>query len=285
MTTSGGRVIIWTATLDPATGNLTADNIRGRNVSIAIGANAFSQKSQRLFWRVHQAWNWERTIPKRGSLFNYVVEIFYPYGGAGGLSNIGVISYPDAFTFSDVGIFHEYGHQAYYLRMLGPDQFNSQRNGIVGCLPALGWVLWSNGEGCAGMLEGWAVFFENVASDRFNTNPGRSVEINRYDPDPNDPFATVGAVGNVAGFLWDISDDHGIGSNLDLEDFDNDLIVNTNQSIESRFEQTGNYFYNLPVNTNFGVVWSRNIAPRLRGTGMCDAHERTAFRNRMLLKC
>ena len=284
MTTGGGGIVIWAKTVDPATGNLTADNIRGTTISIAQGVSAFSQKSQRVFFKVHQAWNWERKIPKRGSVFNYVVEVYYPYGGSGGLSNIGVINYPDSFTFYDVGIFHEYGHQAYYLRMLGPSEFNNQRNRTPICQGSLTWVLWKSAEGCVGILEGWAVFFENVASDRFNTNPGRSVEINRYDPDPGDGYTNIGTPGNVAGFLWDITDDH--GSNPDLNDFDNDIIVNTNQSIESRFEQTGNYFYNLPVITNFGVVWDRNIAPKLRGIpGRCDAYEDTAFKNRMLLKC
>lgn len=128
MTTGSGRIVIWAKTLDPSTGNLTADNIRGRRISIAEGANSFGLKSQRLFFRVHQIWNWERKIPKRGSRFNYVVEVYFPYGGSGGLSNIGVINYTDGFAYSDPGIFHEFGHQAYYLRMLGRSDFNSLRN-------------------------------------------------------------------------------------------------------------------------------------------------------------
>ena len=284
MTTGSGGIVVWAKRLDAATGNLTADNIRGKNVNITAGASAFGQKSQRVFFRARQVWGWERTIPKRGSRFSYVVEIYYPYGGSGGLSNIGVISYPDSFTFYDPGIFHEYGHQAYYLRVLGLSQFNQLRNKTPLCFGSLTWTLWTEGEGCVGMLEGWAVFFENVATDKFNTASGRPIETNRYDPKPSDGPTSIGTPGNVAGYLWDITDDH--GSNPDLNDFDNDLVVYTNQSIEKRFERTGNFFYNQPENANFKTIWDANFKPALRATGTCKTQEfPTLLKNKMLLGC
>lgn len=128
------------------------------------------------------------------------------------------------------------------------------------------------------------MFFENVAADKLNTSSGRSIEVNRYDPGPRDAATSVGAPGNVAGYLWDITDDH--GTNPDLNNFDNDPVVYTNQSIETRFERTGNYFYNHAVNVNFKEIWLDNIRPAVRAAGTCEKHEYTTFvKNRMLLGC
>lgn len=283
MTTGNGRTISWSKSIRSWSGAFSADSIRGQVIKMSEGADSFSLSTQRLYFRVNQVYNWERKFPKPGQTFDrYRVEVYFPYGGAGGLSNYGVINYPDGFAYYDAGIFHEFGHQVYYLRMLGLSEYNQRRNGTPFCPGSLGWLLWEEGDGCSGLLEGWAVWFENIAAAKLNTYPGRSIETNRWSED--DKASSYGVPGNIAGYLWDTSDHH--GSDPDIPNSDGDLVVNTD-SLDARYKRVADRFdrSRFGAITDMREVWGYEIKPDLEAVGgtACNNHHRTLLKNYMAM--
>jgi hypothetical protein len=279
------KPVMWKKSERASSGSFSADTVRNRNIQMAPStANAFSRKSQRLFFRVNQVYNWERNA---STVYNtFPVNIFYPYiFSNGGLAGIGRIMYGDSFALWDAGIFHEFGHEVYYRRMMGASAYNRAHQEVMAglpvsypaCLGALGWTLWRHEGACAGMLEGWAVFFESVATQRLKTIQGSDTEF-RPSSAPNG----YGTPGNVAAYLYDIADDSYTfpdGSRPPMDDRDNDPFRVSNQSLERRYERVAGFFSDLNPASNFYTVWMERIRPQTEATGRCQEHWAVAQRN------
>ncbi len=135
-----------------------ADNIRG--TVVRTDGNTLSIDSQRLFWKINQVYGWER---RSHNLYNtFPLDTYYPYIGVGGLSGVGRTHIPSAGARYDPLIFHEFGHEVYYRRMLGGAEYERLHQNVTlrgqlptypACLGALGWEPWAIEGLCAGMLE------------------------------------------------------------------------------------------------------------------------------------
>jgi hypothetical protein len=280
------KPVMWKKSERASSGSFSADTVRNRNIQMAPStANAFSRKSQRLFFRVNQVYNWERNA---STVYNtFPVNIFYPYiFSNGGLAGIGRIMYGDSFALWDAGIFHEFGHEVYYRRMMGASAYNRAHQEVMAglpvsypaCLGALGWTLWGVESNCAGLLEGWAVFFERVASEKLRTQGGRRTEV-RPSNAPSGPSVP----GNVAVYLYDIADDSyqppaGQPYPL-LTDTDGDAFVRSNESLDLRYTRVANLFRGMSTSSSINQVWQQNIRPDTRSLGTCEAHRRVMTAN------
>ncbi|WMT58431.1 hypothetical protein [Truepera radiovictrix] len=274
------KPVMWKKSERASSGSFNADTVRNRNIQMAPStASSFSRKSQRLFFRLNQVYNWER---KASTVYSsFPVDAFYPYiSSKGSLAGIGRIMYADGFALYDAGIYHEFGHEVYYRRMMGASAYNRAHQEAVSglpvsypaCLGALGWSLWGDESNCAGLLEGWAVFFEQVATARLNTRLYRRTEF-RPSSAPSGPRVP----GNVAAYLYDIADDS--GSQARLKDDDSDAFVRTNEELDLRYTRVANFFRGMATHSSIDQVWQQNIRPDTRSLGTCEAHRRVMVAN------
>jgi len=255
----------------------------------AIGDNAEALNMQRLWAKINSVYDWDRSAFSN-MYSSFRADVLYPvftYWGTAVVSRAAIgqmqMVYGDA--HADPTIFHEFGHLAYYRRMMGESAYNSAHscNMSSGCVqfPACG--------GCIGhtytadigpeaaMIEGWADFFEGIAManvPRAHSKYGNLLNISTILEDPTESYSLPSGPGNelrVAAFLWDIYD---VEAMYDPEDGDGDIHDFGALDVKARYRKVGGYFVNMPLSSELANVWATRIKPTLdvnQRRGFCDA--------------
>ena len=226
-TTTAGRIIIWSHGQAAA----NANNIRGTSIQMAPSTMGFlGRATQGIWFRLNQVYNWE--LSAHNVYTSFPVDLVYPArdlnNNARSRSAVGQIQLIDGDFNSDRTIFHEFGHEVYYRRILGGSTYGSQHRGAVSgrgvyplCIGELSASIWKEVDGCTGMLEGFAVWFESITTRALGVS---SIPVRQFDPEikpTGSSFGITSAVpGRVAQALVDLSDS--FGSGYTLRDSDND---------------------------------------------------------------
>lgn len=125
------------------------------------------------------------------------------------------------------------------------------------------------------MLEGWALFFQKVASQRLGTLDGINLESRPSTAEPN-----YDVPGNVAAYMWDVVDDSTNSTpRPPVDDTDGDQYTVYSESLEVRYDRMAKFFYGQPTNADFRKVWLENIEPRSSAQGTCPSHYAVTVRN------
>ena len=270
------RIFVWKKNVNTGSRELNADTIRGTVVQTVTDIQLYGRDSQRLFWRMNQVYDWER---RSHSLYDtFPLDIYYPYVGVGGLSGVGRTHIPALGALSDPLIFHEFGHEVYYRRMLGGAEYGrlhqdvTLRGGPITyppCLDALGWNAWNIEGHCAGMLEGFAVWFEIVATRALGTKIAGDVHP-EYKP-TNIQSSNHMRPGSVAQFLLDITDSHsGSGVLQNDEPLSIDPVRQLDPNIRVRYRNTAQFFHHGQIEFGFLTVWDKMFKPRLPASELRD---------------
>ena len=261
------RLFAWKKDIAAGGKVFNADNIRG--TTVRTDGDTLSIDSQRLFWKTNQVYDWER---RSHSLYDtFPLDTYYPYTGFGGLSGVGRTHIPGAGARLDPLIFHEFGHEVYYRRMLGGAEYGRlhQAVTILGrtpaypvCLDALGWKPWAIEGHCAGMLEGFALWFETVSTYALGAGIDRS-----FDPEfrPTTGTQTLGhhRPGSVAQFLMDVTDSHSTGVLPNRESSSIDPVRQLDANISVRYRNVAQFFHHGRIEASFTDVWKNMFKPRL----------------------
>lgn len=247
---------------------------------VAIGDNAEAINTQRLWYKVNRVYDWNRTALGDNSTFK--VDFLYPasdyFGIATSRAAIGQVQLVYAHANVDDIIFHEFGHEVYYRRMLGDYKYHvshacAMKSGCTPSFPAcggcIGHSISKNIGPEAAMIEGWAGFFEGVTALNVPATNVRSGAPYKYIEDPNDRGGVPtgpGAELRVAAYLWDFWDD-----NTTIADFvyDNDAVVSTGTAKE-RYKKVAGYFKDMSISSEFINVWRTNIKPTLDSTELLN---------------
>lgn len=167
-------------------------------------------------------------------------------------------------------LFHEFGHLAYYRKMLGAAQYTSEHacnlSGSCVSFPACGGCVgheWNKDIGPeAAMMEGWADFFEAVTTRVLNPNTSPSWSLIE-NPNSWKPAYTIangpGVEIWVAAYLWDVFDNPG-GT-------DDDPVLPSGNA-QQRYNSVASYFVNMPLSSELRHVWVQRIKPTLSPTGL-----------------
>lgn len=254
--------------------NYAAQDLQGMTIQ-AIGDNAEALNMQRLWAKINAVYDWDRSAFSN-MYSSFRADVLYPvftYWGTAVVSRAAIgqmqMVYGDA--HADPTIFHEFGHLAYYRRMMGESAYNSAHacNMSSGCVqfPACGGCI---GHGLlenigpeAAMIEGWADFFQSVAMtnipdahDRYNGATDFSGSMEH----PQGAYPTLPAgPGNelrVAAFLWDMYDSYA-GDDENLSHAGDAKV---------RYRHVGSYFVNMPLSSELANVWATRIKPTLTTT-------------------
>ncbi len=261
------KLFVWKGSVAAGGKVFTADNIRG--TVVRTDGDTLSIDSQRLFWKINQVYDWER---KSHSLYDtFPLDIFYPYIGVGGLSGVGRTNIPGAGARQDRLIFHEFGHEVYYRRMLGGAEYNRLHQDVTlrgktpaypACLDALGWKTWAIEGPCAGMLEGFALWFQSVSTRALNAEIDTSFDV-ELTPASDTRTAGTQRPGSVAQFLLDLTDSHSSGVLLNYEPPAIDPVKPSSSDIRARYQNVAQFFRNGPIESDFSSVWKNMFKPRL----------------------
>jgi hypothetical protein len=162
-------------------------------------------------------------------------------------------------------LFHEFGHEAYYRRMLGEDKYNyyyrestrALQTGVFPrCISCTTQQTYRKSSPEAAMIEGWATFFETMTT--------RVIEkVSSFGPElePLWSGADGGSwvSGRVAATLWDFWDipNTGVASSTD-----NDLVSPAGNA-QVRYGKVANYFVNKDELSSFKTMWHQRIKPTL----------------------
>lgn len=243
-----------------------------------VGTNAEAKNTQRLWYKVNQVRNWER----EATGVSFPADVLYPvaaYAGVFGFYSadqsraaLGQIQIVYAQALRDDIIFHEYGHLAYYRKVMGASAYNAAHS----CNLSATCVSFPTCGGCIGhnfstdigpeaaMIEGYADFFEAITTRNI---PGASFGWSAEAPQSNYPVG-LGSEGRVGNFLWDLWD---TSANIDpvYPDTDNDP-VKPSGSAKARYKTIANYFLDGALSWEFKRFWNDNIKTELSGQTLLD---------------
>lgn len=269
----GYRLDSWLRTwFAPSGGTLTASNVLGDEMKLARSASDPWYRALRVFYKINKVYDWERFAP--GNPYSsFPLSVVYPDTAVWTTrAGYGRMFVDEGDYGYDPTLFHEFGHEVYYRRMLGASQYERYHQNAINlgnttmpvCAGSVGWDVWKITDGCAGMLEGFALWFESVTVragiGANNTSPSY------FDPDPSsDKPRNLGAAvpGRVASYLWDITDVHG-NTTLQVPDRDNDEVRNLVIDVRQRYSGTAGYFKDAAPNTStFTYMFKNRIYPRL----------------------
>lgn len=254
---------------------LTAANILGKTVNVTSSTKDYSYRSLRVFYKINKVYNWERFVPNN-PYSSFPLSVVYPDSALETTrAGYGRMFIDAAFYSSDRTLFHEFGHEVYYRRMLGADTYRYYHEQAVVrgqtalplCAGSIGWSPWKHTDGCAGMLEGFALWFEGV-STRAGLGTSFSTAI-EFDISPGTNGG--GAVpGHVAQFLYDLTDAHApVGSTTPISskvpDSDADEVKNTTMpDLGTRYSNVARYFHGAnPGSSTFTYMYQNRIQPAL----------------------
>lgn len=250
--------------------NYAAQDLQGMTIQ-AIGDNAEALNMQRLWAKINSVYDWDRSAFSN-MYSSFRADVLYPvftYWGTAVVSRAAIgqmqMVYGDA--HADPAIFHEFGHLAYYRRMMGESAYNSAHscNMSSGCVqfPACGGcinhTLSANIGPEAAMIEGWADFFEGVAMTNVpgaHSKYGEYWDISTVMERPTDFYTLPSGQGNelrVAAFLWDMYDSYA-GDDENLSHLGD---------AKARYRHVGGYFANMPLSSELANVWTTRIKPTL----------------------
>ena len=257
----GYPTLIWSKTVKAETGKvLTAGGLSGETVQLSTPeANTAARTAQQVYVLVERARQWEMSTHNLYKSATFPVSVVYPdrnflFGPRAHYGRMYIKSGSSEYT-----IYHEFGHEVYYRRMLGEKSYMREYRQAVGlnqpsmplCAGYLnGWTRWESQERCEAMLEGFAdwfqaVYFSAAVSQRTNYE---------YDVPINDLGDSV--PGNVGAFLWDITD-LGAG-NKTIEDIDNDE-VRVSGNAAQRYARVASHFREANTNIDFAFIWKNRI--------------------------
>lgn len=242
---------------------------------VATSTSNPQYRSLRVFYKINRVYNWERAVPNN-PYSSFPLSVVYPDVALETTrAGYGRMFIDQAFYGTDRTLFHEFGHEVYYRRMLGADTYRYHheqavkygRTALPLCAGSIGWTPWKYTDGCAGMLEGFALWFEGVSTRAgLGTNP--SVAINFEDPPGTNGGAAV--PGHVAQFLWNITDAHANVS-TQVQDKDVDEVKNTTASLASRYSGVARYFKDAnPGSSTFTYMYKNRIEPLHPATERVD---------------
>ena len=248
----------------------------------AIGDNAEAINTQRLWHKVNQVYNWDRQAFS-DVYSSFRLDVLYPvftYFGGARVSRAAIgqmqMVYDDANW--DNTIFHEFGHEVYYRRMMGESAYNQAHSCSSSavctvfplCGGCIGHSLFKDSGPEAGMLEGWADFFEAIAVQHI---PAKHISfsmnsyIENFDRYGWSGISSIpsgqGVEARVAAYLWDIWDNNSSTPQI----YDNDQVVGSGTPQE-RYRKVGGYFMNMNVSSEFINVWRSRIKPSLNSTDL-----------------
>lgn len=250
----------------PYRGTLTAGNVLGDVLTVADDFVSTGYRGLRVFYKINRVYDWERFVPNN-PYRSFPLSVVYPdISLETTRAGYGRMFIDEAFYSVDRTLFHEFGHEVYYRRMLGADTYAYHHEQAVKwgntalplCAGSIGWSPWKDTDGCAGMLEGFALWFEGVSTRAgLGTSPSTIIDF-EYPPGTNGGAAVPG---HVAQFLWDITDAHANAS-TQVQDKDADEVKNTTASLASRYPAVARYFKNAPPNSStFTYMYKNRIEP------------------------
>jgi hypothetical protein len=284
-----GSLASWLKTILPGYGapDFTADSIRNATVMTTEASDAtVSRWIQRIWFRINQVYNWERSAHSVYSTFP--LSTFYPsndyFNNVRSRAAVGQIQLVDSDADSDITIVHEFGHEVYYRRLLGASEYNIHQKAMEGqaafpiCAGATYWQIWKFTDGCAGMLEGFALWFDAVATRVLGVGSRDSQPYDIYDfppdirPTTNAPKGAA-VPGRVAQYLWDVTDVHGDNSGMKIQDEDSDAVkdyrdssLSLSQDLNRRYAKVASFFYDAAPNQDFNYMWRYHIRAKLTDT-------------------
>jgi len=268
----GYKLVSWYKDVVAPSGSVTtATSLRGDTIAVSSSGSASNVKlAQRVFYKINKVYDWER---KSHTLYStFPLSIVYPDGNSvvnTSRAHHGMIYLESGDGDYDPTLFHEFGHEVYYRRMLGGDTYRRHHEIAVSgggthfpwCIGSVGWSIWSSADGCAGMLEGFALWFDSVATRAISGTIDRPFEAEDR-PSVSGSNAGGAVPGRVAQFLWDITDAHA-GSSGTVADEDADAVEDTRSSIDGRYAGVARYFYSAQDTTDFNYIIKYRILPNL----------------------
>ena len=253
------------------------------NSVVVKGANSEAIKTQRLWYKVNEVRDWERSAT--GVTFR--ADVLYPvftYFGAAVVSRAALgqiqVVYGDALV--DPTVFHEYGHLAYYRKMMGESSYNREHgcnlSGACASFPlcggCIGHTQFENIGPEAAMIEGWADFFAALTTRVFYDVTDSFQVENSISSWPTGP----GNEARVAAFLWDMWDNVGVTNDPDPR-FDNrdgfsgsspNDPVSPTGGLTVRYKKVAGYFTDMPLSSELKDNWLSRIKPTLSGQSLTD---------------
>lgn len=263
--------------------NLNADSVRGKVLNLGdASVSSVSRLAQRVWFRTNQVYDWERNTPGSPYTNNkFALDIIYPArdwsNNVRSRAAYGQMQIVAGDALDDPTIFHEFGHEVYYRRILGGPLFEHySRQAASGsatypvCIGSLNWYPWKYVDGCTGMLEGFALWFDAVATRRLGTS---STQTRIFEPEKrlSSTPSTAATPGNVAQYLWDATDVHLadaqlIGEQKEFRNADADAIVSFTRSTDARYAAVARYFDGGATNEDLGYMFRFRIWPKLTAT-------------------
>jgi hypothetical protein len=267
--------IIW----EHSRSGATADGLRGDVIQMSADTEPFlSRATQRIWYLMNIVRNWE--LSAHDVYDSHSVDLIFPAQIIGSSrAAVGQIWLKGGDYDSAPTIFHEYGHEVYYRRVIGgPLYEHLHREAVAGgaslpaCIGELWAELWEVVDGCTAMLEGFALWFESITLRALDAHPTVAPRaLSTFNPETR-PSAPMGAAvpGRVAQHLVDLSDvDTGYTDHI-LRDGDDDPFVRAMTALDNpqldakrRYAYVAGLFYDGPVNQNFSWYWRYNFMPVL----------------------
>lgn len=259
---SGYPLLIWSKAVKAGLNKvLTAEGVAGDTVQLSTtAANSTARTAQEVYSRVEQFRQWELSSHSRYSSSTFPISVVYPDRNP--FINSSRAHYGRMFIeggSSTQTIVHETGHEVYYRRMLGSIEYMSHYRrarstnitGFPSCAGYFnGWTPWTNQQDCEAMLEGFADWWSRVARSDVFRDVGLSYE---YRPSGTPSGASV--PGNVATFLWDITD---LSAAPTVRDNDGDE-VRVSGTAKERYARVAAYFYGADPSVRFTHHWENVI--------------------------
>lgn len=250
--------------------NQTAAALKTLTITV-LGANAEARNTQRIWHKVNQVREWERTATN----LTFPVDILYPVSDYLGIADesraaLGQIQIVFNHAQHDSVLFHEYGHLVYYRRMMGETAYNNEHacnlSGACASFPpctgCIGHNMTIDIGPTAAMIEGWADFFEALSTRLVDSaGDGWGAELMQsYYP------TGLGAEARVGNYLWDIWD-NGVDPFANSDPTGKDL-VSPAGTANVRYAAIIHHFRNMPLTSGLQNVWSIRIKPSLSSQGI-----------------
>ena len=189
-----------TSTNSNLSGNspLNAASLQGKSYYLADrNTDSARRNSLRVWYKINQVYNWERSAHNLYDTFP--LSTVYPDGNPiifRSRAHFGRMYIEAGDGTNDATLFHEFGHEVYYRRMLGGASYGGYHRDAVATnntsAPACAGYAnpflksyWQTTEGCVAMLEGFAEWFSAVL---YSSSP--STKVYRIKPSQFD--ASVG---------------------------------------------------------------------------------------------
>lgn len=277
--------------------------MNGKTINL-VSATADSTNAWRVWERTNAVYNWHAQA-MASDYPRLPLNVLFPANDLLGIANASRAAFGEIQLLgkdfnSDHTLFHEFGHQTYYMNVLGQQQYiNSMPAGYMAsgtfplCTDCMSHSLLSSKGEQYGMIEGWADFFEAVAFRNVAPYAGRYDYIADIIENPDNhsfqeaPHLIPTGAGNevrVASYLYDLYDndaDSVFAESGELLTTDGDAVSPVG-SAQARYRNVAKYAFGGHTDWGLTTYWFNKIKPTLSAAELVQ-HCKILVKNKLNL--